>query len=68
MVDGKLIADTNEVQEVLDELGSQPVHVKGDMFKARPRPNVPERKKPTPAQRRARSENIKKAQAARHKR
>jgi hypothetical protein len=42
--------------------------VEGDVFEARPRPNVPEREKPTPAQRRARSANIKKAQAARHAR
>jgi hypothetical protein len=41
------------------------VHVVGDRFKAKDRPNVPERAKPTPAQKRARSRNIKKAQAAR---
>jgi hypothetical protein len=34
----------------LAELGSKPVHVGGDRFKAAPRPNVPESKKPTPAQ------------------
>jgi hypothetical protein len=37
----------------------------GDVFEANPRPNIPEREKPTPAQRRARRTNIKKAQAAR---
>jgi hypothetical protein len=42
--------------------------VKGDIFEARPRPNVPEAAKPTPAQQKARRENIKKAQAARHTR
>ena len=63
---GQLIPDTEEARKVLDELGSKPVHVKGDMFKAQPRPNVPEREKPTAAQRRAQRENIKKAQAARH--
>jgi hypothetical protein len=63
--DGKLIPDTEEVQKVLAKLGSEPVHVKGDMFKAKPRPDVPESEKPTPAQRRARRANIKKAQAAR---
>src|SRR5262249_25654388 len=51
---GKLIADTDEAKEVLEKLGSRPVHVKGDLFKAKPRPNVPEREKPTPAQQRAR--------------
>src|SRR5262245_18857729 len=63
---GKLIPDTAAAREVLEDLGSEPVHVKGDVFQARPRRNVPEREKPTPAQRRARSQNIKKAQAARH--
>jgi hypothetical protein len=37
----------------------------GDRFQAKPRPNVPEEEKPTPAQRRAQRQNIKKAQAAR---
>lgn len=62
---GKLVADSPEAKEVLEELGSTPVHVKGDMFKAKPRPNVPESQKPTPAQQKARRQNIKKAQAAR---
>lgn len=65
---GRLVPDTEEARELLEKLGSAPVHVKGDMFKAKPRPNVPEREKPTPAQRRAQRENIKKAQAARHHR
>lgn len=63
----KLIPDTKDAKEVIKQLGSQPVHVIGDRFKARPRPDVPERAKPTPAQQRARRENIKKAQAARHR-
>jgi hypothetical protein len=62
---GELIADTEPAKEAIAALGSKPVHVKGDMFKAKPRPNVPEREKPTVAQRRARFANIKKAQAAR---
>jgi hypothetical protein len=49
---------------VLAQLGSEPVHVRGDRFEARDRPNVPERSKPTPAQKRARQANIRKAQAA----
>jgi hypothetical protein len=64
---GKLVADTKDAREVLDRLGSTPEHVEADRFKAKPRPNVPESDKPTPAQDRARHENIKKAQAARHK-
>ncbi len=62
---GKLMGDTAEAQEALKALGSQPVHQRGDRFEAKPRPDVPEREKPTPAQRRARLANIKKAQAAR---
>ena len=65
---GKLIPDTEDAREVLAKLGSRPVHVKGDVFEAKPRPNVPEREKPTPAQQRARRANIKKAQAARRAR
>lgn len=67
MEGGKLIPDTADVRELLNKLGSAPVHVEGDIFKAKDRPNVPERAKPTPAQRRARTANIKKAQAARHR-
>src|SRR5437016_4312189 len=61
---GHLIPDTTEARQVLAKLGSKPVHVKGDVFQAKPRPNVPERDKPTPVQQRARRANIKKAQAA----
>lgn len=61
----RLIPDTREARDVLKTLGSKPTHVSGDRFKAAPRPNVAEKKKPTPAQKRARSANIKKAQAAR---
>jgi hypothetical protein len=66
--DGKLVPDTEEVRDVLAKLGSEPAHVMGDVFEAKPRRNVPEREKPTPAQRRARRANVKKAQAARHAR
>jgi hypothetical protein len=61
----KLVPDTKAAKEVIEQLGSEPVHMIGDRFKARPRPNTPEQDKPTPAQKRARSANIKKAQAAR---
>lgn len=43
------------------------MHVKGDVFEAKDRPNIPERKKPTAAQTKARLENIKKAQEARRR-
>src|SRR5262245_29570380 len=65
---GRLVPDTADARELLAKLGSAPIHVEGDMFKAKDRPNVPERAKPTPAQKRAQRENIKKAQAARHAR
>ena len=68
VVAGRLVPDTKEAREVLKNLGAKPTHVSGDRFKAAPRPNVPEKKKPTPAQKRARLANIKKAQAARAKR
>lgn len=63
-----LIADTDDAREVIDSLGSKPRHVKGDIFEAKDRPDVPERKKPTEAQQRARMDNIKKAQEARRSR
>src|SRR4030042_5626512 len=62
----KLTADTSATRKILDIIG--PVkHVKGDIFPGHPRRNVPEREKPTPAQRRAQMENIRKAQQARQK-
>ena len=61
---GKLIPDTEDARKVLGQLGSAPEHVEGDIFNAKPRPNVPEAKKPTSAQTKARRENIRKAQAA----
>jgi hypothetical protein len=62
----KLVPDTNDARKLLESLGSVPVHVRGDRFKAHDRSNVPEKDKPTPAQKRARQRNIKKAQAARN--
>lgn len=63
--DGELVPDHEDAKSVLDQLGSKPRHVEGDLFTAKPRPNVPEKDKPTPAQQRARKENIEKAQQAR---
>lgn len=63
--DGKLVADTQEVKDLLRRLRSKPVRIRGDRFRAKPRRNVPERSKPTAAQTRARRQNIKKARAAR---
>jgi hypothetical protein len=62
--DGKLVGDTKDAKDLIKKLGSQPVQVTGDRFKAKDRRNVTEKSKPTTAQTRARSQNIKKAQAA----
>jgi hypothetical protein len=62
-----LVPDSDDAREVLETLGSKPAHLQGDRFTAKPRPNVPEQDKPTPAQRQAQQRNIKKAQAARHR-
>lgn len=62
--DGKLVGDTQEVRDLLRKLRSKPVQREGDVFESKPRRNVPERSEPTTAQRRARSQNIKKAQTA----
>lgn len=59
-----LVGDTQEARDLIKKLGSKPVHKKGDVFEAKPRRNVPERSKPTAAQKRARSQNIRKAQTA----
>lgn len=61
----RLVADSADARKVLRLLGAEPRHIGGDRFRAADRPNVPERKKPTTAQRRARIGNIRKAQAAR---
>ncbi len=65
---GRLVPDTEGARGVLESLGSAPTHVQADRFKAKPRPNIPEREKPTPAQGRAQRRNITLAQAARWRR
>ena len=60
----QLVADTKDAREVIEQLGSQPVHVVGDRFKARPRGKIPESANATPAPPPARRKNVKKAQAA----
>ena len=62
--DGRLVPDSAEAKKLFASLGSQPVRVDGDRFRAKPRRDIPEDEKPTPAMRRAQSANIKKAQAA----
>lgn len=62
-----LVGDTQDAKDLLKKLRKKPVHIRGDRFESKPRRNVPEREKPTAAQKKARSQNIKKAQAARSK-
>jgi hypothetical protein len=61
----KLVADTKDAKDLIKKLRTTPVRLSGDRFEAKDRRNVPERSKPTVAQRRASGQNIKKAQAAR---
>jgi hypothetical protein len=63
----KLVADTKDAREVIEQLGSQPMHVIGDRFKARPRARVAEKASGKPAQTDAPRRNVKKAQTARAK-
>jgi len=63
--DGHLMITDAKAKSVLKSISGHIYHVKGDIFKAHPRKNVPEAAKPTPAMRRAQKANIKKAQAAR---
>lgn len=49
---GELVADTRDAEELLDSLGSRPIHEKGDIFRSQDRRNVPESAKPTAAQKR----------------
>ena len=61
---GRLVPDSMAAENMLKRLGSAPVHIAGDRFRAKPRRKIPESEKPTPAMRRAQLANIKKAQAA----
>jgi len=62
--DGMPVANTQDARNVIEQLGSEPIHLGGDRFKARPSGNVPEDEKSSAAQKRSRSKNIRKAQAA----
>ena len=58
-----LVIDDAQTKKVLKAIGGPIRHFKGDIFRAKPRRDVPEAAKPTPAMRRAQKKNIKKAQA-----
>lgn len=57
----RLKIDDRKARTVLKQVREPIVHKHGDIFEAKPRPNVPEYAKPTAAQRRARKANIKKS-------
>ncbi len=66
-MEGKtLVADTPDAKKILQVIGPAK-HVEGDVFQGHPRKNIPEREKPTPAQRRSGMKNIRKAQQAQQK-
>jgi len=65
---GRLVADSAAARKLLQSLGSAPVQVRGDRFKAKPHRRIPASEKPTAAMRRAQLANIKKAQAAQRQR
>jgi len=65
---GHLVIDDAKAKTALKQIRGPIVHVKGDVFRAHPARNIPEREKPTQAMRRAQRANIKKAQRARAKR
>ena len=56
--DGKLVGDTQEAKDLLSKLRRRPVQKTGDLFESAARRNVPERSKPTAAQKKARGQNI----------
>lgn len=62
---GKLVLKRGKAATVLKSIRGTIRHLKGDIFIAKPRRNIPESEKPTARQRRAFNENIKKAQRAR---
>ena len=63
-----LVGTSAAVRGVLSKLGSRPRKVSGNVFRAKPRKNIPEKKKPTPKMRKAEKKNLAKARAARRRR
>lgn len=65
--DNKLVPDTKAAKDVIEQLGSEPVHMLGDLFKARPRPQMHEAVHPASTLTRSRRETVKKTQSTRRK-
>ncbi len=63
----KLVGDSADVKKLLSGFQTKPKKIKGDVFMAKGRRNIPEKEKPTPAMKKAQKSNIKKAQAVRKK-
>ncbi|PIW32947.1 MAG: hypothetical protein COW27_02385 [Nitrosopumilales archaeon CG15_BIG_FIL_POST_REV_8_21_14_020_37_12] len=59
-----LKSNNSKIKQILDRLRGTIKRYKGNIFKAKPRKNIPESDKPTPVQQRARKKNIQKAQRA----
>ena len=67
VVGSRLVIDDPKAKTILKQIRGPISHLKGDIFHALSRRNVPEAQKPTVAMKRAQMANIKKAQAARNK-
>lgn len=52
LVGGKIVADSDGARSVLDQLSTEPIQIKNDLFEAKDRENIPERLKPTEAMKR----------------
>lgn len=68
MQNRELVIDSPKAKTILKQIRGPIIHKRGDIFEAKPRKNIPEKAKPTAAQRRAQTANIKKAQQARRRR
>ena len=60
---GRLVPDTHDAREILDDLGSTPVRIRGDRFRARPRYHLVEAEKGGEVTRRAEGPTILEAEA-----
>jgi hypothetical protein len=65
--DNKLVPDTLAARNVMEQLGSEPVRMLGDLFKARPRPSFQREEKSTRPPARTPRESTKKPQTGRRK-
>lgn len=64
---GILVGKDSQTKKILSKLRTLPRKIKGDIFQAKSRKNIPKKTKPTLAMKRAQKRNIKKAQATRKK-